>query len=104
MLGFVAEEEADGVFKDWPANLNLASVNRTHKCYVTCIFYLYNLISPSGDVTLEKYFNSGIIDEIAFAPTLNRCRDEYKNETDFCEHIFGMFNCFRQEILLNRIK
>ncbi|XP_016957029.2 general odorant-binding protein 57d [Drosophila biarmipes] len=95
------EEQADALFKDWPANLNLASVNRSHKCYVTCILVYYDLVGFSGELSLDKYFDSGVIDEFAFAPTMRRCRDEYKKETDICEHTFGIFNCFRQEKLLN---
>ncbi|XP_017072604.1 general odorant-binding protein 57d isoform X1 [Drosophila eugracilis] len=95
----ITEYEVEAVIKEWPVHLNLASVNRTHKCYVACIFYYYNLVGTSGKITLDEYFDSGIIDEYAFAPTLNRCRYEYREEKDFCEHTFGIFHCFRQERL-----
>jgi len=62
----------------------------------------FDIIGTSGEVTLDKYFDSGVIDEFAFAPTLLRCRYEYREETDFCEHTFGIFNCFRQEKLLSK--
>ncbi|XP_037716005.1 general odorant-binding protein 57d [Drosophila subpulchrella] len=97
-----SEEEAEAVLKDWPGNLNLAKVNRSHKCYVTCILMYFDIVGTSGEVTLDKYFDSGVIDEFAFAPTLLRCRYEYREETDFCEHTFGIFNCFRQEKLLSK--
>nr|BAG11615.1 odorant-binding protein 57d2 [Drosophila biarmipes] len=92
----ITEEVAHEVLKVWPGNLNLASVNRTHKCYVTCIFLYYSIVSSSGDITLDKYYNSGVINEYAFTPTLRRCIYEKRLETDYCEHTFGMFNCFRQ--------
>nr|BAG11611.1 odorant-binding protein 57d2 [Drosophila takahashii] len=101
VVQYIADEEANKDLKDWPLNLNLASVNKTHKCYVTCIFILKNLVSTSGEVTLDKYFDSGIIDKISFTPTLTRCRDEFSKETDLCDHVFGMLNCFRQDLLLN---
>ncbi|XP_017123096.1 general odorant-binding protein 57d [Drosophila elegans] len=98
----IKDEEANRALGDWPKDLNLASVNRTHKCYVTCILIYYNLADNYGEVTLDKYFDNGIIDEFAFAPTLNRCCYEYSAETDLCEKIFGVFNCFRQERLLHK--
>nr|BAG11610.1 odorant-binding protein 57d1 [Drosophila takahashii] len=97
----IPEEEAEAVFNDWPANLNLATVSRTHKCYVSCILLYYDLIGTSGEVTLDKYFDSKIIDEFAFSPIMRRCLYEYRKETDLCEHTFGVFNCFRQERLLS---
>ncbi|XP_052840426.1 general odorant-binding protein 57d [Drosophila gunungcola] len=97
----ITVEEANRALADWPMDLDLASVNKTHKCYVTCILIYFNLADDYGGVTLDKYFNYGIIDEFAFAPTLSRCCYEYSAETDLCEKIFGVFNCFRQERLLN---
>ncbi|XP_017003130.1 general odorant-binding protein 57d [Drosophila takahashii] len=97
----IPEKEVEALFKDWPNNLNLASVNRTHKCYVTCILLYYQLVGTSGEIMLDKYFDSGVIDEYAFAPIMGRCLYEYREETDFCEHTFGLFNCFRQERLLS---
>nr|BAG11621.1 odorant-binding protein 57d2 [Drosophila ficusphila] len=94
-------EDANTVLDDWPANLNLAKVNRTHKCYVACIFYYFNIISYSGELTLDKYFDNGNINELQVAPTIRRCEYQFEDEKDFCEHTFGMFDCFRQEMLLD---
>jgi len=96
----ISEELAYEVLKDWPGNLNLASVNRTHKCFVTCILLYYNIVTTSGDLSLDKYYNAGDIDPRAIAPTIRRCFYEYRQETDYCEHTFGLFNCFRQEQLI----
>ncbi|XP_016989447.1 general odorant-binding protein 57d [Drosophila rhopaloa] len=91
----ITDEQANNAFKDWPEHLNLASVNKTHKCYVTCILIYYNIVDNYGKISLDKYFDNGSIDEYAFAPTLLRCRYEYRKETDLCEQIFGIFNCFK---------
>ncbi|KAH8373766.1 hypothetical protein KR200_002287, partial [Drosophila serrata] len=90
-------EEANAVMEDWPRNLQVASVNKTHKCYVSCILWYYGFIDSLGNVRLDKYFDLGIIDEYAFAPTLNYCNYQYRNETDLCERTFGVFHCFRLE-------
>nr|BAG11608.1 odorant-binding protein 57d [Drosophila erecta] len=97
----IDEDEAEAVFRDWPAYLSLSSVNRTHKCYVICIFQYYNIVSTSGEITLEKYYDSGVIDEFAVAPKINRCRYEFRKEEDFCERMFAVFNCLRQELLMS---
>nr|BAG11622.1 odorant-binding protein 57d3 [Drosophila ficusphila] len=94
-------EDANIVLSHWPANLNLAKVNRTHKCYVACIFFSFSLLSSSGQLTLDKYFDNGNINELQVAPTIRRCEYQFENEKDFCEHTFGMFDCFRQEMLLD---
>nr|BAG11620.1 odorant-binding protein 57d1 [Drosophila ficusphila] len=94
--GTLEEEKANEVFKDWPVNLDLATVNRTHKCYVACIFYYYGIVGSAGELRLDKYFDNGSINELAVAPNLRRCGHEFRNEKDFCEHVFGMFDCFRQ--------
>nr|BAG11612.1 odorant-binding protein 57d3 [Drosophila takahashii] len=96
----IREEEANGVLTDWPGNLNLAIVNKTHKCYVSCILYYYGVVATSGDVTLDKYYESGIIDQYAFVDTLRLCINECREYSDFCDHTFCMFNCFRHEILI----
>ncbi|KAH8290850.1 hypothetical protein KR054_006424, partial [Drosophila jambulina] len=91
----IKDEEANAVMEDWPRNLQLASVNKTHKCYVSCILWYFDIIDSNGNVRLDEYFDLGIIDEYAFAPTLNRCVYQYRNETDLCERTFGVFHCFR---------
>ncbi|KAH8258011.1 hypothetical protein KR038_004029, partial [Drosophila bunnanda] len=95
----ISEEEANAVMEDWPRNLQVASVNRTHKCYVACILWYFGIIDTSGNVFLDEYFDLGVIDEYAVAPTLNRCVYQYRNETDFCERTFGLFYCIRLEKL-----
>nr|BAG11634.1 odorant-binding protein 57d [Drosophila jambulina] len=95
----IKEEEANAVMENWPRNLQLASVNRTHKCYVSCILWYFGIIDSHGSVSLDEYFDLGIIDEYAFAPTLNRCVYQYRNETDLCERTFGLFHCLRLEKL-----
>ncbi|KAI8038528.1 hypothetical protein M5D96_008428, partial [Drosophila gunungcola] len=75
----ITDDEIDCVLEDWPRNLNLASVNRTHKCYVSCILMYVNLVDNYGQIKLDQYFKSGVIDEYAFAPTLHRCHSEFRN-------------------------
>nr|BAG11638.1 odorant-binding protein 57d [Drosophila barbarae] len=95
----IKEEEANAVMENWPRNLQVASVNRTHKCYVSCILWYFGIIDSFANIRLDKYFDLGIIDEYAFAPTLNRCVYQYRNESDLCERTFGMFHCLRLEKL-----
>ncbi|KAH8253377.1 hypothetical protein KR032_005156, partial [Drosophila birchii] len=95
----ITEDEANAVMENWPRNLQVASVNRTHKCYVTCILRYFDIVDPFANIQLDKYFDLGIIDEYAFAPTLNRCVYQYRSETDLCERTFGMFHCLRLEKL-----
>ncbi|KMY95279.1 general odorant-binding protein 57d [Drosophila simulans] len=97
----IDENIAEGILSDWPANVNLTSVKRSHKCYVTCILQYYNIVSSSGEIFLDKYYDTGVIDEFAVAPKINRCRYEFRMETDYCSRIFAIFNCLRQELLAN---
>ncbi|KAH8401364.1 hypothetical protein KR009_004950, partial [Drosophila setifemur] len=94
-------EEANAVLEVWPANLDVSKVNRTHKCYVRCLLVYFGTLSFSGEVLLDKYFDAGILDEFAVGPIVQRCRYQYKDEPDHCEHAFGIFNCFRNEHLIN---
>ncbi|XP_043641513.1 general odorant-binding protein 57d [Drosophila teissieri] len=97
----IDEDEAEAAVGDWPGNLNLASVNSTHKCYVICILQYYNIVSTSGEITLRKYYDSGVIDEFAVAPKINRCRYEFRKVKDYCDRMFAVFHCLRKEILIN---
>ncbi|EDW91386.2 general odorant-binding protein 57d [Drosophila yakuba] len=97
----IDEDEAEAAVGDWPQNLNLTSVNRSHKCYVICILQYYNIVSTSGEITLGKYYDTGVIDEFAVAPKINLCRYKFRKEKDFCERMFAVFNCLRQDLLIN---
>nr|BAG11603.1 odorant-binding protein 57d [Drosophila merina] len=99
-LGFTAEE-ANAIMENWPANLAVSKVNRTHKCLVACLVSYFMLLDNSGEIHLDKYFDAGIIDEFEVAGTLVRCFEEYKNEKDICDYAFGMFNCYRMEKIIN---
>ncbi|KAH8320842.1 hypothetical protein KR067_010884, partial [Drosophila pandora] len=94
------EKDANEVMENWPANLLVSRVNRTHKCRVACILSYYMLLGYEGQITLDKYLDAGIIDEYEVASTLLRCKYEYKDEKDICEFGFGIFYCFRMELLL----
>ncbi|KAH8274580.1 hypothetical protein KR018_001353, partial [Drosophila ironensis] len=100
-LNGITEAEANAVMENWPDDLNLAIVNRTHKCYVSCILVYFGILDTSAELTLDKYFDTGVIDEYAVAPALNQCRFEYKDEKDLCERTFGIFNCLRIHKLYN---
>ncbi|KAH8319964.1 hypothetical protein KR074_010037, partial [Drosophila pseudoananassae] len=98
-LGFT-DNEANEVMENWPANLLVSSVNRTHKCRVACILFYYMLLNYDGEIHLDKYLDAGIIDEYEISSTLVRCQYEYRNEKDVCEYGFGIFYCYRMELLL----
>nr|BAG11642.1 odorant-binding protein 57d [Drosophila lini] len=95
-------EEANAVLENWPRNLQVDRVNRTHKCYVSCILWYFGIIDSFGNVSLDEYFDLGIIDEYAFAPTLYRCIYQYRDESDLCERTFGLFHCLRLEKLATK--
>nr|BAG11605.1 odorant-binding protein 57d2 [Drosophila varians] len=98
-LGFT-EEEANEVMENWPANLSVSRVNRTHKCRVACIIFYYGLANTNGDIHLYKYYHAGIIDQAQVSSTLVKCHAKYIHEKDVCEYAFGIFYCYRLDHLL----
>nr|BAG11604.1 odorant-binding protein 57d1 [Drosophila varians] len=97
----ISEKEASEIMEDWPANLAISKVNRTQKCRVACTLLYYGLLHYSGEIHMDKYFDAGVIDELEVSSTIVRCHYEFRNEKDICEYAFGIFYCFRMDLLLN---
>ncbi|KAH8365260.1 hypothetical protein KR084_006804, partial [Drosophila pseudotakahashii] len=88
----LTEAEAHQVLEKWPDY----PIDRTYKCFLTCVLLDLELISESGKVQINKYLKSGVVDWQWVAIELVTCRIEFDDEKDLCEYSFGMFNCFRK--------
>ncbi|EDV55319.1 general odorant-binding protein 57e [Drosophila erecta] len=87
----LSETEAHKVMESWPD----PPIDRAHKCYLTCVLLDLGLVDQNGDVQIDKYLKSGVVDWRYVAFELINCRIEFGDERDLCELSYGLFNCFR---------
>nr|BAG11607.1 odorant-binding protein 57e [Drosophila yakuba] len=87
----MTENEAHQVMENWPD----PPVDRAYKCLLTCVLLELGLIDDRGNVQIDKYMKSGVVDWQYVAFELVTCRIEFSDEKDLCELSYGLFNCFR---------
>ncbi|XP_016957030.1 general odorant-binding protein 57e [Drosophila biarmipes] len=88
----LSQDEAHQVLENWPETI----IDRGYKCFLTCVLLDLGLITKSGDLQIDKYMKSGVVDWRWVATDLVVCRIEFSDEKDLCELSFGLFNCFRR--------
>ncbi|XP_017072577.1 general odorant-binding protein 57e [Drosophila eugracilis] len=92
----LTEDEATQVLNHWPDRKDPSFDDRGYRCFLTCVLIDMGLISPSGQVQIDKYMKSGVVDWRYVAMELVWCRGDFEDEKDLCELAFGIFNCFRE--------
>ncbi|XP_016927426.3 general odorant-binding protein 57e [Drosophila suzukii] len=88
----LTKEEAHQVLENWPDT----PIDRSYKCFLTCVLLDLGLISKSGEVQIDEYLKSGVVDWRWVAMELVYCRIEFSDEKDLCDLAFGLWNCFRK--------
>nr|BAG11613.1 odorant-binding protein 57e [Drosophila takahashii] len=88
----LTEDEAHQVLENWPDS----PIDRVYKCFLTCVLLDLELISKSGEVQIDKYLKTGVVDWKWVAIDLVTCRIEFSDEKDLCELAYGIFNCYRR--------
>nr|BAD83892.1 Odorant-binding protein 57e [Drosophila melanogaster] len=87
----LSEYEAHQVMENWP----VPPIDRAYKCFLTCVLLDLGLIDERGNVQIDKYMKSGVVDWQWVAIELVTCRIEFSDERDLCELSYGIFNCFK---------
>nr|BAG11631.1 odorant-binding protein 57e2 [Drosophila constricta] len=95
----LSEADTLMVLENWPDNHNVSLIDRSYKCFITCVLIDLGLINGTGQVQIDKYVKSGNLDWKWVATELAPCRSKYLDEADLCEFAFGIFNCFRERKL-----
>ncbi|XP_017024953.1 general odorant-binding protein 57e [Drosophila kikkawai] len=88
--------EAIIALENWPDNQDISLIEHRYKCTMTCVLIDLGLVNKMGQVQIDKYVESGVLDRMWVASDLASCRSKYHDEWDLCEFVFGIFNCFRE--------
>ncbi|XP_001361172.2 general odorant-binding protein 57e [Drosophila pseudoobscura] len=89
---FTTPEEQRAFLDNWLKNLEGRDLDRTFKCYATCMLFDMNIMDGSGELHMEKYLETEALEK-SWPKSVANCRYEFADEMDICEYGFGMANC-----------
>ncbi|KAH8401363.1 hypothetical protein KR009_004951, partial [Drosophila setifemur] len=92
-------EEMQIFLDNWPDDQNVSRIDRSYKCFMTCVLIDLGLMNDNGQLQIEKHLEFGFVDPHWWIKELAPCRTKYEDEHDLCEFAFGIFNCFRERKL-----
>nr|BAG11628.1 odorant-binding protein 57e [Drosophila auraria] len=92
----LSEAQALVALENWPDNHNVDLIDRSYKCFITCVLMDLELINGTGHVQVDKYVKSGVLDWKWVTSESAMCRSRYLDEPDMCNLVFGIFNCLRE--------
>nr|BAG11633.1 odorant-binding protein 57e [Drosophila tani] len=95
----LSEADTLMVLNNWPDHHNVSLIDRSYKCFITCVLMDLKLINGTGHVQIDEYVKLGFLDWKWVASELAPCRARYLDKADLCEFAFGLFNCFRERKL-----
>nr|BAG11601.1 odorant-binding protein 57de [Drosophila obscura] len=89
---YTTPEEQRSFLDNWPKDWNASELDRSVKCYATCILFEMQLLDKSGHLHMERYLEAEALQE-SWPDSVDNCRTELADSYDSCEYFSGMANC-----------